>query len=489
MALLPKPLAGAGLAVLILALLAGYVFGLRADKPDVDDRPANVEGALFGAWTQHIVFYVHQDFRNRLDRGELSPDDAESWLELLLSKSEAPEWRAAYVRALIRLGNPETAVEFVGDEVGSELLAAATDAALSAGRRDLFEALQAQEDGNLSGYSLSVCPAARFIPLSAALQNVAVAMGAGDRVGAQASLYEVIALGSPFTSDRPGLYELVASCPARPSDFGPARELMDTLVAESPENEILKANSTFLNLIEAAAWLAVLEPDSAEVALERASESGYATPDILFFTVLMHEAAGDLEAAEAAAREGGGLFQHLFRPVLARVLLERGRVDEAREVLTEWPYAHRALDVAATQLIGSGPLLSGQLLGALLRELGACSLDGSQDRGLLLGSDRFRCEFLDEIVAFQRWFTSAFALERTRPADALALAVLGAWEHTEERSEFLLALRPDRYFQPEFELVYTHLNWLRAVQIGNEERAALLSDRLDRLRFWFAGAP
>lgn len=489
-ALLPKPLVAIGLTVLILALAAGYVFGLRADKPDLADRPANVETAPFGPWYQHIAFLIHQGFRARLDRGELSPAEADIWLALLLSKSDAPGWGAAYVRALIRLGDPERAVEFADEEVGSDLLAAAADAAVTAGRRDRFEELQALGGSNLQGYALSVCPAARFMPLSAALQNVADALEAGDTVGARASLFEVIALGSSFTSDRPGLYELVSLCPARPSQFGPAREFMDELVAEDPNNEILKANATFLSLIEAAAWLAILEPQPAGRAIERASESGYNVPDVLFFTVLMHEVSGDLRAAELAAREGVELFRHLFRPVLARVLIKQGRIEEAREIFGEWPYAHRALDVAATQLIGLGPLQAGQLAGSLVRELGACSgIDGSADRGVLLGSDRFRCEFLGETVAFQRWFGSAFALERVRPADDLALAVLNLWEHEAEAGEFLLGVRPDRYFQPEFELVHTHLNWLRAVQLGNAERADMLAARLGRLRSWFAEEP
>ena len=487
--LLPKTVVSALLIILVAALLGGYLFGLRGRAPEPGDRPAGESTTPSSESTTTEAFSSHQSFRQAFERGEAGPQELESWLDLLRGLSHQPEWQVAYMRLLIENSRYDEALSEIDNALSDDAYLAAADAALINGEPERLDGWHEEVSSGAQLPSLSDDPVAspRYRAVERALLEVNAALDANDEVGALRRARDAIASGAELIADRPPLYGLVEGCSGRPEDFEPALELLRRDAQADPSNAIAQAILTRALILKATAHLALLQYQGAATALEEASRWGFDRAEVLYYQTIAFEIEGDHEAALEVVSQGLDELSVLFEYVNARVLLKLGRVSDARDAIERW---HGMVDEVANAqtLMGRTAYRAAEQLRHLLNELIVCGgfgtgpSDETLERGLMLGSDRFRCEFLSEAAPFRRWFVTAFEAPQARSDDDLSLALLALWTLPIEEQEHVLARRSSHFLGIRRELIRAHLRYLFSARFGDEQESHDRWNHVERLR-------
>ena len=488
-ALLPRPLATALLIVLVGALIGGYVFGLRGRAPEPSDRPANRPPASLPGLVSTVAFTVHQGYRDAFERGEAGPRELESWLGLLRRMSHLPEWQVAYMRILIENSRIDEALDVSRQALSEDAYVAAADAALINGEPERLAGWQNEvsDEVELPSFAVDQVASPRYRAIERTLLDLSAALEANDEREALRLARRTVAQGSALVAERAPLYDLLERCPGRPEYFDPAVVLLRRSAENNPSDALAQALLTRLLIVKAIAHLALLQPEEAVTALSEASQSGFDRADVFYYQTVALEIEGDLEAAALVALQGVDELAYVFEYVHARILLKLGRVGEARDAITRWHEITAGMEDPES-FVGESAYHAAEQLRLLVTELSACEgLDtGSNgeapERGLMLGSDRFRCEFLSDAAAFRRWFATAFEAPQTRSDDDLSLALLFLWTQSPEERGHLLARRSSHFLGAHREMIRAHLRFLYAGGAGDDDESLTRRQHFERLR-------
>ena len=486
-ALLPRPLATGLLIILVGALIGGYVFGLRGRAPEPADRPANKAPVTLTDLVSSAAFHVHQAYRGAFERGETGPRELESWLGLLQRLSHLPEWQVAYMRILIENSRIDETLDLSRQALSEGAYLAAADAALINGEpeRLVLWRDEVSDEVELPSFAVDQVASPRYRAIERTLLGVSAALEANDEQEAYRLARRAVGEGSALVMERAALYDLLERCPGRPEYFVPAVEVLRRSAENDPSNALEQALLTRLLLVKAIAHLALMQPEEAATALSEVPPSGFDRAEVLYYQTVVLEMQGDLEAAAAVALQGVDELAYVFEYVHARVLLKLGRVGEAYDAITRWREITAGLENPGAY-VGESAYHAAEQLSQLLTELNACGELGSdgetQERGLMLGSDRFRCEFLSEAAPFRRWFATAFEAPQTRSDEDLSLALLSLWTQPPEERDHLLARRSSHFLGVHREMIRAHLRFLDAVRAGDDDLSRARWQHLERLR-------
>ena len=487
--IVPRRLGIVLLLILVGVLIGGYIIGLRGRAPGESDRPANRPTEEFSDPPSSTEFNVHQRYRGAFERGEAGPDDLESWLNLLRGWSNLPEWQSVYARVLIENSRFNEVFALAEAALSDETYVAAADAALINGEAERLVPWRAavSDDVDFPGLVGAQATAPTYRALERALLDAASALETDNQPEGTRSTRNAIGLGEPLLRNRAPLYALIESCPGRPESFDPSLDLLRRSAEADPTDALPQAMLARLLVLKAIALLSLLQPEEALETLAEAKLLGFDRADVLYYETLALEILGDFETAETVASEGVAELEILFLYVHARVLLKLGRVRDAHEAITGWH------DVA--QQTSNGEVTMGLLayqaaeqLRQLLVELAVCEgLDTDTDaepaeRGLMVGGDRFRCEFLSELSPFHRWFSTAFEIPQGRSDDDLALALLFQWSGSPDDQAFLVDRRSSHFLGVRRELIRAHLRYLFSVRSGDNDQARTRWSQIERLR-------